>query len=193
MPVRAWNRRIQEILFEDREPIDEGHRELPNLQGNICFNHVNFSYNAEKPALKDVSFSANAGQTIALIGSTGSGKSSLINLLPRFYEYDSGSITLDGVELKEISRDFLRNNIGIVEQEPFLFSATIAENIAYGVEEKPSDEKIISAAKAAGIHDTILHSICVYSISTISISGAIYSFFCSIFSPSPVPKEQHLY
>ncbi len=149
-------RRIQEILFEDREPIDEGIRELPNLQGNICFSHVNFSYNAEKPALKDVSFSANAGQTIALIGSTGSGKSSLINLLPRFYEYDSGSITLDGIELKEISRDFLRNNIGIVEQEPFLFSATIAENIAYGVEEKPSDEKIISAAKAAGIHDTIL-------------------------------------
>ena len=106
--------------------------------------------------MEDISFKANAGETIALIGSTGSGKSSLISLLPRFYEYTSGSIRLDGIELNEISRDFLRNTIGIVEQEPFLFSATIAENIAYGVTEKPSDDKIISAAKAAGIHETIL-------------------------------------
>ncbi len=149
-------RRIQDILTEIREPINEGLKEVPNLRGEIIFEHVGFSYNEEKKALEDISFKANAGETIALIGSTGSGKSSLISLLPRFYEYTSGSIRLDGIELNEISRDFLRNTIGIVEQEPFLFSATIAENIAYGVAEKPSEDKIISAAKAAGIHETIL-------------------------------------
>lgn len=149
-------RRIQDILTEIREPIAEGLKEIPDLRGEVIFEHVSFSYNEEKKALEDISFKANAGETIALIGSTGSGKSSLISLLPRFYEYTSGSIRLDGIELNEISRDFLRNTIGIVEQEPFLFSATIAENIAYGVTEKPSDDKIISAAKAAGIHETIL-------------------------------------
>ena len=149
-------RRIQDILTEAREPIDDGIKEIPGLRGDISFDHVCFAYNDEKQALDDISFEVRAGETIALIGSTGSGKTSLINLLPRFYEYTSGSIKLDGVELNEISRDFLRNNIGIVEQEPFLFSATIGENIAYGIAEKPSEEKIISAAKAAGIHETII-------------------------------------
>ena len=149
-------RRIQEILTEIREPIDEGLKEIPGLRGEVCFDHVSFAYTDEKQALDDITFEAKAGETIALIGSTGSGKTSLINLLPRFYEYTCGSIKLDGIELQEISRDLLRNTIGIVEQEPFLFSATIAENIAYGVAEKPSEEKITAAAKAAGIHETIL-------------------------------------
>ncbi len=149
-------RRIQDVLVETREPLDDGLKEIQDLQGNIRFEHVGFSYTDEKPALEDITFTAEAGKTVALIGSTGSGKSSLINLLSRFYEYDSGSITLDGVELNQISRDFLRNNIGIVEQEPFLFSATIAENIAYGVPEKPDMSLIEKAAKAAGVHETIL-------------------------------------
>ncbi len=149
-------KRIQEILKADREPIGSGLSDIPNLRGEIRFDHVGFSYNNNQAALTDISFTAEAGKTTALIGSTGSGKTTLINLLPRFYEYTTGSITLDGIELDQISRGFLRNMIGIVEQEPFLFSATIAENIAYSMSEKPSDDRIISAAKAAGIHETIM-------------------------------------
>lgn len=149
-------RRIQEILQEDREPVDAGLPQIPDFRGEVRFDHVGFSYKDEQPALSDISFTAEAGKTTALIGSTGSGKTTLINLLPQFYEYTTGSITIDGVELNQISRSFLRNTIGIVEQEPFLFSATIAENIAYGVSEKPSDERIINAAKAAGVHETIM-------------------------------------
>jgi ATP-binding cassette subfamily B protein len=92
---------------------------------------------------------------VALLGSTGSGKTSLVNLLPRFYEYTGGSLTLDGVELKEYPRHFLRRQIGIVEQEPFLFSRTIRENIAYGVGREVSDEEVEVAARAAAIHDVI--------------------------------------
>ena len=149
-------KRIQSVLQEVREPMEEGLKSIPDVKGGICFDHVSFSYNENKEALHDICFTANAGETTAIIGSTGSGKTSLINLLPRFYEYDQGSITVDGFELNQISRDWLRNNIGIVEQEPFLFSATIAENIAYGVNEKPSQEAIIAAAEAAGIHDSIM-------------------------------------
>lgn len=149
-------RRIQQVLQEIREPIDEGITEIPDLRGEISFSHVSFSYTPEKQALNDITFTVKAGETAALIGSTGSGKTSLINLLPRFYDYPQGSVTLDGQELNGISRGFLRSQIAIVEQEPFLFSATIAENIAYGVPEKPSDDEIVRAAKAAGIHETIL-------------------------------------
>ena len=148
-------RRIQQVLQENREEMEKGSLFIPDLKGRIVFDHVSFFYDPWEKTLDDITFEAGSGETVALIGATGSGKTTLINLLPRFYEYSEGSITLDGYELKEISRDFLRNNIAIVEQEPFLFSATIAENIAYGVSKKPSEEAIISAAKAAGIHDTI--------------------------------------
>jgi ATP-binding cassette subfamily B protein len=105
--------------------------------------------------LKDISFRCEPGQAVALLGSTGSGKTSLVNLLPRFYEYTGGSLTLDGVELKEYPRHFLRQQIGIVEQEPFLFSRTIRENITYGVGREVSDEEAEAAARAAAIHDVI--------------------------------------
>lgn len=106
--------------------------------------------------LKNISFSVEAGQTIALLGSTGSGKTSLVSLLPRFYEYTGGSITLDGVELRDFPKSFLRKNIGIVEQEPFLFSRTIRENITYGVGREVTDEEVYEAARAAAVHDVIL-------------------------------------
>jgi ATP-binding cassette subfamily B protein len=91
-----------------------------------------------------------------LLGSTGSGKTSLVNLLPRFYEYTGGSLTLDGVELKEYPRHILRQQIGIVEQEPFLFSRTVRENITYGVGGNVSDDEVEAAARAAAIHDVIV-------------------------------------
>lgn len=106
--------------------------------------------------LKNVSFHAKPGQAVALLGSTGSGKTSLVNLLPRFHEYTGGRILLDGVELKDYSRAYLRKQIGIVEQEPFLFSRSIRENIAYGVGRDVTQEEIERAARAAAIHDVIL-------------------------------------
>jgi ATP-binding cassette subfamily B protein len=112
--------------------------------------------------LEDISFSVEPGQAVALLGSTGSGKTSLVNLLPRFYEVTEGKLTLDGVELKAYPRSTLRRQIGIVEQEPFLFSRTIRENITYGVGREVahragvSDEEVEEAARAAAIHDVIL-------------------------------------
>jgi ATP-binding cassette subfamily B protein len=107
-------------------------------------------------ALEDISFRVRPGQRVALLGATGAGKTSLINLLPRFYDYTSGQILLDGVELKNYSRRFLRRHIGIVEQEPFLFSRTVRENIVYGVGHDVPQEQIEAAARAAAIHDVIL-------------------------------------
>ena len=126
------------------------------LQGAIDFQNVCFDYGDEKEVLQDVSFHVNPGEVIAIIGSTGSGKTSLINLLMRFYNYKSGSISLDGMPLNKISRSWLRTNIGIVEQEPILFSRSVAENICYGTERTVTQSEIEAAAKAAAIHDSIL-------------------------------------
>ncbi|MGB5047579.1 MAG: ABC transporter ATP-binding protein [Caldilineaceae bacterium] len=106
--------------------------------------------------LQNISLHAKPGQVIGLLGATGSGKTSLVNLLPRFYDYTDGSITLDGIELREIARDGLRAQIGIVQQEPFLFSTTIRGNITYGVGRDVSDEEVEAAARAAAVHDVIL-------------------------------------
>jgi ATP-binding cassette, subfamily B, bacterial len=106
--------------------------------------------------LRDISFRCKPGQVVALLGSTGSGKTSIINLLLRFYDYQEGSIRLDGIELKEYPRAFLRRNIGIVEQEPFLFARSIRENISYGRSGAVTQEEIEAAAKAAAIHDIVL-------------------------------------
>lgn len=106
--------------------------------------------------LHDISFRCAPGEVVALLGSTGSGKTSIINLLLRFYDYQEGSLTLDGVELKDYPRSLLRRNIGIVEQEPFLFSRSIRDNIAYGANREVTQEEIEQAAQAAAIHDIIL-------------------------------------
>ncbi|HID35029.1 MAG TPA: ATP-binding cassette domain-containing protein, partial [Anaerolineae bacterium] len=102
------------------------------------------------------SFYVRPGQTVALLGASGSGKTTLVNLLPRFYDYTEGRILLDGVELTRYPRRYLRSQMAFVEQEPFLFSRTIRENIAYGVDREVSEEEIIEAAKAAAIHDSIM-------------------------------------
>jgi ATP-binding cassette subfamily B protein len=149
--------RVTKIIREDREPLTEGAHTPPDcVQGEIVFHNVGFEYDPSNPVLKNISFWCEPGQVVALLGSTGSGKTTLVNLLPRFYEYTSGSLTLDGVELKDYPRQFLRQQIGIVEQEPFLFSRTIRENITYGVERDVSDAEVMGAAHAAAIHDSIL-------------------------------------
>ena len=107
-------------------------------------------------ALRDISFHVMPGQRVALLGGAGAGKTSLVNLLPRFYDYTSGHILLDGVELRRYSRRYLRRHIGIVEQEPFLFSRTVRDNITFGVGRQVSQEEVEAAARAAAIHDVII-------------------------------------
>jgi ATP-binding cassette subfamily B protein len=149
--------RVATVVREDREPLDEGAFVPPDcVRGEIAFHELGFEYDEDSPVLRDINFHCEPGQVVALLGSTGSGKTTLVNLLPRFYEYTSGSLTLDGVELKDYPRHFLRQQIGIVEQEPFLFSRTIRENISYGVDRDVSDEEVEAAARAAAIHDNIV-------------------------------------
>jgi ATP-binding cassette subfamily B protein len=155
--------RVMNVIREDREPLTTGDY-LPvgnndltgNVRGELIFDHVSFEYDPESRVLHDINFHCEPGQSIALLGSTGSGKTSLVNLLPRFYDYTHGSLTLDGVDLKRYPRKYLRSQIGIVEQEPFLFSRSIRENITYGVGRAVSMEEVEAAAKAAAVHDVIL-------------------------------------
>ena len=149
--------RVFKIIKETREPLDDGdYQPQTDIKGAIVFDNVSFEYSQDDEVLHDVSFQVKAGQVIALLGSTGSGKTSLVNLLPRFYDYTSGRILLDGVELKHYPRRFLRQQIGIVEQEPFLFSRSIIDNITYGVNRDVSQEEVEQAAKIAAVHDVIL-------------------------------------
>ncbi len=150
--------RVSEVIKEDREPVAEGSvRADQVLRGEVVFDNIEFAYDgSDKAALHNITFTARPGQVVALMGATGSGKSSLVGLLPRFYEYTGGRIAVDGVELKEYGRHYLRRHIGIVEQEPFLFSRTVRDNITYGVGRHVPDEEVFAAARAAAIHDVIL-------------------------------------
>ncbi len=148
--------RVMEVIKEQREPLTEGaYRPQGSVRGAIEFRNVSFEYDASAAVLHEISFRCEPGQVMALLGPTGSGKSSLVNLLPRFYDYTGGVLLLDGVELRAYPRKFLRQHIGIVEQEPFLFSRTIRENITYGVGRNVPQGEIEAAAKAAAIHDVI--------------------------------------
>ena len=151
--------RLMDIVRQDREALFDGRVQPQSAaaRGDIVFDNVSFMYSDGKSdVLKDVSFHVKTGQAVGLLGSTGSGKTSLVNLLPRFHEYTGGSILLDGAELRDYPRAYLRRQIGIVEQEPFLFSRSIRENITYGVGRDVSQEEIERAARAAAIHDVIL-------------------------------------
>ena len=145
--------RIQEILDVPEESQDPDCVKA-DLSGDIVFEHVYFEYEEGKPVLKDVSFTVKQGQTVAILGPTGSGKSSLVHLLQRLYDYKSGSITIGGVELKKIDKKWLRQNVGIVLQEPFLFSKTIGENIGIAKQDASPDE-ILEASRIAHVHSFI--------------------------------------
>lgn len=128
---------------------------LPTIRGEVRFDHVSFGYSRAQLALRDVSFVAQPGQVIALLGATGSGKSTIINLIPRFYDVTEGRITVDGHDIRDVTLESLRRQIGIVLQETTLFTGTIRENIAYGVPDAPESE-IVRVAKAARAHDFIM-------------------------------------
>jgi ATP-binding cassette subfamily B protein len=151
--------RVVNVISQAEEPLTEGsYQPGPDavLRGEIVFRDVSFEYAEKSPALHDISFCCEPGQAVALLGSTGSGKTSLVNLLPRFYDYTRGCLTLDGVDVKAYPRQYLRSQIGIVEQEPFLFSRSIRENITYAVGKEVSNAQVEAAARAAAIHDTIV-------------------------------------
>ena len=149
--------RVLEIVEQEREPLEAGdYRPRGDVRGQLSFEGVCFEYDPESLVLEDIDFEVQPGQMVALLGSTGSGKTTLVNLLPRFYDYNCGSLKLDGIELKRYQRRYLRSQIGIVEQEPFLFSRSIRENIIYGVGREVSQEEIEAAARAAAVHDVIM-------------------------------------
>ena len=149
--------RIFEILDAKSDIVDKPNAsKLPAVKGDVKFENVTFRYvGGGDPVLKNVTFEAKPGETIALLGATGSGKTSIINFLPRFYDPTEGRITIDGHDLRDVTLDSLRSQIGIVLQETTLFSGTIAENIAFGKPEATLEE-IQSAAKAAAAHDFIM-------------------------------------
>ena len=150
--------RFHEIMNEPSE-VDEGKVEIDDVKGDIVFENVTFSYSTddekeERAVLSGLNLNVRAGETLALVGPSGGGKSTVCNLIPRFYSINSGKITLDGVDIKDITLHSLRKNIGIVSQNIFLFDGTIKENIAYGNLDA-TDEEIIEAAKKANIHEYV--------------------------------------
>ena len=152
----AGAERIFEILDTKPDLTDrETACEMPEITGAVSFRHVTFSYEKEKEVLKDVSFEIEPGQTVALIGPTGAGKSTIVNLICRFYDIQHGQVCIDGRDVKSVTIESLRSQMGIMTQDVFLFSGTIRENIRYGRSEA-SEEEIIRAAKAVHAHEFIM-------------------------------------
>lgn len=152
----AFNRIIGYLDKENKVvPPVNGVKEKVCEEGDIEFSHVDFSYTEDTPLLKDVSFKLPAGKCFALVGPSGAGKSSIINLIPRLYDATGGSITFDGVNIKDIDLEYLRSNIGVVTQDTFLFNGTILENLKYAKEDA-TQEEIEEACKNANIHDFIV-------------------------------------
>lgn len=145
--------RIVEVLKEPQR-LKSGHKHLPRAAGEIAFENVSFEYQPGKPSVKDISFKAEPGKTYAIVGPTGSGKSTLVHLIPRYYDPSAGRVLIDGVDARELDLRELRRSVGIIFQETFLFSTTVAENISYGRPEAPREE-IERAAKAAQAHEFI--------------------------------------
>ncbi|HEY5059490.1 MAG TPA: ABC transporter ATP-binding protein [Gaiellaceae bacterium] len=151
----ASGERIFQVLDEPEEVADAAHAgELPPGDGAIRFENVSFEYLAGRPVLRDVDLDIPAGRTVALIGHTGSGKTTLTSLVPRFYDVTSGRVTVDGVDVRDVTLTSLRHEIGVISQDPFLFSATVRENIAFGRGEL-SDEEVEQFARAAQAHEFV--------------------------------------
>ncbi|TDL77877.1 ABC transporter ATP-binding protein [Peribacillus frigoritolerans] len=152
----AGAERVFEILDEDEEMIDEkGASNLQGMQGEVIFDRVSFSYEEEQQTVQNLCFTASPGETIAIVGPTGAGKTTMINLLSRFYDPDEGKILIDGMESTKIRRSSLREHMAFVLQDPFLFTGTIMENIRYGRLDA-TDEEVILAAKEANAHSFIM-------------------------------------
>ena len=152
----AGAERVFKVIDEEPEIKDkQGAFELPPVTGEVVFDNVSFEYLKGKPVLKNINITIKPGETIAILGATGSGKSTLIYLIPRFYDVTSGKITLDGYDIHDVTLKSLRSQVGIVLQDIFLFSTTIRENIAFGKPDATMDE-IIKAAKLAQAHDFIM-------------------------------------
>ncbi|MBU5483903.1 ABC transporter ATP-binding protein/permease [Clostridium sp. MSJ-11] len=149
-------KRFCEIMNEGVEEDSPGAIEINDVKGDIAFNNVSFKYDDEEGrVLNGINLNIKSGKTIALVGPSGGGKTTLCNLIPRFYEVDSGKITIDGTDISAVTRESLRKHIGIVQQDVFLFTGTILENILYGDPDATEDE-IVQAAKRANIHDYIM-------------------------------------
>ncbi|MBP1754934.1 MAG: yknV [Firmicutes bacterium] len=148
--------RIFDILDTEPDITDvDSVAELPEIKGEVTFDHVSFAYDADTQVLNDVSFRIKPGETIALVGPTGAGKTTIVNLISRFYDIQQGNLYIDGYNIKEVSIESLRRQMGIMTQDNFLFSGTVADNIRYGKLDA-TDEEIIAAAKAVNAHDFIM-------------------------------------
>jgi len=152
----AGGQRIFEVVDAKIEVVDAPDAiELPTIRGEISYNDVSFQYVEGREVIHDVNLHIQPGETIAFVGTTGAGKSTMVALVDRFYEVTRGSLTIDGYDVRKVTQESLRKQIGVVLQEPFLFSDTIKENIIYGREDA-TEEKMIAAAKAVGAHDFIM-------------------------------------
>jgi ATP-binding cassette subfamily B protein len=147
--------RIFQLLDDETPKEKEGTLTLENCKGNIAFKDVHFAYVPNQPVLNGISFSVSQGQTLAIVGATGAGKSSIINLLSRFYEIDHGSICLDGTDIREFTLESLRKKIAVVLQDVFLFSGSVMDNIKL-YDTSISDETVIETAKNLGAHNFIM-------------------------------------
>ena len=130
-------------------------KQLPHVKGNVSFQNVSFAYNADEPILDNVCFEATPGQVVALVGPSGAGKSTVASLLPRFYDVTSGSIVIDGCDIRDVTMESLREQVGIVPQETMLFNGTVYDNILYGRLDA-TEEEVMAASKAANAHNFIM-------------------------------------
>ena len=142
------------LLAEDNMPEKSKPKILKNVQGEVCFSNINFTYESE-PILSDLNIKVRSGESVALIGPSGAGKSTLVSLIPRFYDVKDGSVTVDGCDVRDVTKKNLRDNIALVSQHPLLFRGTLAENIRIG-RPTATDEQVVEAAKHANAHDFIM-------------------------------------
>ncbi|MEP0761615.1 MAG: ATP-binding cassette domain-containing protein, partial [Chloroflexota bacterium] len=142
--------RVFALIDAEPKVAQTGNEPLPTMRGEIRFEHVDFAYNEKEPVLHDFSLTIHAGETVALVGHTGSGKSSIARLIARFYEFQGGRILVDGHDIRRLNLDDYRDHLGIVTQTPFLFDGTVLDNIRYGRQDASSEEALRAARQVAG-------------------------------------------